>query len=119
MEERTYQMKDLMEKFEITRDTIKYYEKKGLINSQRNKSGYRQYTEVEAHKIRNIQDLKAMGFTLEECELLFSNNASEEQGKVFDAVEKKLKTEIERLEQQLDRIQNYKERGIEDEQCTD
>ena len=31
MEDKYYQMKDVMDKFMISRDMIKYYEKKGLI----------------------------------------------------------------------------------------
>ena len=39
MEDKYYQMKDVMDKFMISRDMIKYYEKKGLIFPKRNDAG--------------------------------------------------------------------------------
>ena len=77
MENQLYQMKDLMEKFGVTRDTIKYYEKKGLVKPIRNVSGYRLYDETQVQKLKMIMDLKNMGFSLEKVETQLSGEQNE------------------------------------------
>lgn len=108
MKERLYQMKDLIERFGVSRDTIKYYEQKSLINPIRNKSGYRQYTETDVQKIRKIQELKGMGFTLEECRVLFLADCEGEVSDIVEAVERKIEKEIGELSQKLQSLQLYK-----------
>ena len=109
MEKRLYQMKDLIEQFGLTRDTIKYYEKRGLITPERSKAKYRIYSEEDVKRIQHISELKKMGFTLEECKQLLSNDEAEEVEKVLQSVEEKLRNEIEILNQQLKSLQKYKD----------
>ena len=102
-------MKDLIEQFGLTRDTIKYYEKRGLITPERSKSKYRIYSEEDVKRIQHISELKNMGFALEECKQLLSNDEAEEVEKVLQSVEEKLRNEIEILNQQLKSLQKYKD----------
>ena len=109
MEKRLYQMKDLIEQFGLTRDTIKYYEKKGLITPERSKSKYRIYTEDDVNSIRRILELKEMGVTLEECKSILADEQLGETKQILQSVEEKLRNEIETLNQQLKSLQKYKE----------
>jgi MerR family mercuric resistance operon transcriptional regulator len=48
-------------------ETIRFYERKGLVTEPaRRASGYRQYDQDMAHRIRFIRHAKALGFTLRE-----------------------------------------------------
>ena len=109
MEKRLYQMKDLIEQFGLTRDTIKYYEKRGLITPARSKSKYRIYTEEDVKKIQYIFKLKNMGLDLEECKQLLSGDESEDVERILQSVEQKLRNEIEILNRQLKSLQKYKD----------
>ena len=51
----------------IGRETIRFYEKEGLIEEPpRTESGYRQYSENAVARIRFIRRAKALGFSLKE-----------------------------------------------------
>lgn len=57
---------------EMTVETIRFYEKQGLITPpERNASGYRQYPEETVKRLKFIRHAKEVGFTLNEiAELL-------------------------------------------------
>lgn len=62
---------ELAEKTWISRDTIRFYEKKWLINSStwnESSNSYRDYHEDNITNIKQIQFMKKLGFTLAECE---------------------------------------------------
>lgn len=60
---------ELVERSGLTKDTIRFYEKKGLINldrKSRRENNYKEYSEQVLEKLMLIQKLKNMGFTLNE-----------------------------------------------------
>lgn len=62
---------ELVERSGLTKDTIRFYEKKGLINLDRNsrrENNYKEYSEQVLEKLMLIQKLKNMGFTLNEID---------------------------------------------------
>lgn len=52
----------------ISRDTLRYYEKRGLLRARRSENGYRDYPEEAADWLRYIRMAQALGFTLQEIE---------------------------------------------------
>jgi MerR family copper efflux transcriptional regulator len=59
----------------ISTDTLRHYEKKGLLRPKRSTNGYREYSEDALERVRMIQQALAVGFTLDELTAVF---------KVFD-----------------------------------
>ena len=62
---------ELVERSGLTKDTIRFYEKKGLINldrKSRRENNYKEYSEQVLEKLMLIQKLKNMGFTLNEID---------------------------------------------------
>jgi DNA-binding transcriptional MerR regulator len=62
---------ELVERSGLTKDTIRFYEKKGLINldrKSRRENNYKEYPEQVFEKLMLIRKLKDMGFTLNEID---------------------------------------------------
>jgi DNA-binding transcriptional MerR regulator len=62
---------ELVERSGLTKDTIRFYEKKGLINldrKNRRDNNYKEYPEQVLDKLMLIRKLKDLGFTLNEID---------------------------------------------------
>jgi DNA-binding transcriptional MerR regulator len=59
----------------MSTDTLRHYERKGVLHSQRAGNGYREYPEDALERVRMVRHGLAMGFTLDELSSIF---------KVFD-----------------------------------
>lgn len=62
-----YQISELAKQVDLSRSTLLYYEKLGLIQGHRLENGYRAYSETDLQRLRLIQQFQAAGLTLEEC----------------------------------------------------
>ena len=68
-----YQIGELAKLNQVKTDTLRYYEKQGLLlPSFRSESGYRIYTKKDAQRLRFIIRAKKVGFTLFEISELLS-----------------------------------------------
>lgn len=64
---------DLANAVSVSRDTLRYYEKQGLLTpSLRNSSGYRLYTKDDIQRIGFVLAAKEVGFTLKEIQQLLN-----------------------------------------------
>ena len=62
---------ELVERTRLTKDTIRFYEKRGLIaldRKSRRENNYKEYPEQVLEKLMVIRKLKDMGFTLNEID---------------------------------------------------
>jgi DNA-binding transcriptional MerR regulator len=59
----------------VSTDTLRHYERKGVLRSERSTNGYREYPENALERVRMIRQALAVGFTLDELSTIF---------KVFD-----------------------------------
>lgn len=62
-----YKISELAAQVGLSRTTLLYYEKLGLITGKRLSNGYRVYNDYDAQRLRLIQQLHAGGLTLKEC----------------------------------------------------
>lgn len=60
---------------DVSTDTLRHYEAKGLLQPKRSTNGYREYSQDALQRVRMIQQALAVGFTLNELTAIF---------KVFD-----------------------------------
>ncbi|KXF83377.1 MerR family transcriptional regulator [Enterovibrio coralii] len=63
-----YRISELGELVGLSRTTLLYYEKLGLIQGERLGNGYRTYSERDLQRLRLILQLQAGGLTLKECQ---------------------------------------------------
>ncbi|MGS0681300.1 MerR family transcriptional regulator [Shewanella sp. 125m-7] len=62
-----YRISELALKVGLSRSTLLYYEKLGLISAKRQANGYRSYSEQDIQRLKLLQQLQAGGLTLKEC----------------------------------------------------
>jgi DNA-binding transcriptional MerR regulator len=66
----------------LSRDALRFYEKRGLLTAQRSSNGYRSYPAEAADWLRYVRTAQSLGFTLAEIEadlpLLATGPASSE-----------------------------------------
>lgn len=57
---------EVSEKFNISKDTLRYYERIGLIpRTNRNKSGIREYTEEDCRWVEHVKCMRGIGIPVE------------------------------------------------------
>jgi len=62
-----YRISELAEKVGLSRSTLLYYEKLGLLQGIRHTNGYRLYSDKDVQQLHLLQQLQAGGLTLKEC----------------------------------------------------
>ena len=99
---------------DVTPDTIRYYEKQGMMDhGKRTEGGYRLYSEQDLQRLRFIRYPKQLGFTLETIAELLSirvdpeHHTCKESKAIVDSrlhdVESKI-TELKRMRESLKRL---------------
>ena len=53
----------------LSRDTLRFYEKRGLLRAQRGSNGYRDYPAESVQWLGYLRLAQSLGFTLAECPL--------------------------------------------------
>lgn len=101
---------ELAERSGFSRDTIRYYEKRGLLDGRehrRQANNYRDYSEQALRRLLCIGQLKEHGFTLGEIrgflELQESIDACE-------GVPEQLQEKLDRVERQIEQLQLFRQR---------
>ncbi|MBY5923135.1 Zn(2+)-responsive transcriptional regulator [Ferrimonas balearica] len=104
-----YRIGELAQRFEIKTDTLRYYEKHGLLSpSGRSDSGYRLYNDEDEVKLRFILRAKAVGFSLAQIQELLVIDASRAKWACQDVkgiVEKK----VVELEQKIAELTQFRD----------
>ena len=75
----------------VSIDTVRYYEKSGLLSPQsRLASGYRRYGEEQVSRLRFIRRAQELGFTLRDIRELLGISKQRDIGRLKRAAERKL-----------------------------
>ena len=100
----------------VSRDTLRFYEKHGLITpSARNAAGYRLYSDADVHRISFIISAKEVGFTLNEIHQLLKLEVTKDEKSCQDvkqfvddkiAVVNQRLAEIKRIKKSLQTLSN-------------
>ncbi len=94
-------------KLGINIETIRYYERRGLIKAPpRKESGYRQYPAETVKRIQFIRHAKELGFSLKEIAELLSLRI--EQGVTCGDVKKRAEAKIADIEERIFNLQKMK-----------
>ncbi|WP_394246801.1 MerR family transcriptional regulator [Vibrio profundi] len=94
-----YRISELAALVGLSRSTLLYYGKLGLITAKRQSNGYRTYSERDLQRVRLLQRLQAGGLTLKECQACL--DAKVDRQLLLNRLEK-LDDEIEQKQQSRD-----------------
>lgn len=73
MNSHVYQTSELAKKADVNKETIRFYEKKGLLSDPvRTNGGYRQYSQEDLERLIFIMNAKGLGFSLSEIKELLA-----------------------------------------------
>ena len=105
---------ELAQKTSLSRHTIRFYEKMGLIEipeKSRRDNNYKEYTEETLRQIEAIRQIKSQGFTLKEAKgilyLLKTDTLDVERGRKY------INHKIRLIERQIDELKRAKESLLE------
>lgn len=100
---------ELSEKAGLSRDTIRFYEKQGLIavgRKERRFNNYKEYSTITLQRLQQIKRIKGFGFTLKETaeflDMIQSNQAS------CGNVSEKIVEKVALIEQKIIQLQEIK-----------
>ena len=94
----------------VTVETVRFYEKKGLIETPlRSESGYRQYPQETTKRVRFIQHAKEVGFTLKEIDELLTMRRA--PGTSCTDIKLRATQKIEAIDQKIRDLQSYVRRS--------
>lgn len=102
-------LKEIAEKYQISRKTLRYYDEINLLKAIRKENSYRYYDDILERKLKYILVMKKGGFSLEEMKKIFELNDSsdkEDSGviKMLSDKQKSILQEIKALEGIIDLI---------------
>ncbi|MEZ9858221.1 MerR family transcriptional regulator [Vibrio splendidus] len=98
-------IKQFCEQLEVSRTTVLYYERKGLITpAARTPNGYRQYGERELERFSAILAYRSYGIPVNEIESLLHQSQDEDRDTVLRQQFAALDLEIQKLRQQQQSI---------------
>ena len=106
-------IQEVANNFSLSKDTLRYYEKEGLIDPvKKNKSGIREYTEEDLKRIEFIKCMRSSGLSIEVLKKyveLFNKGKStvKERKDLLIGQREKLLEKQEDIKKTLDRL-NYK-----------
>ncbi|MDA7589843.1 MerR family transcriptional regulator, partial [Porticoccaceae bacterium] len=93
----------------VSRDTLRFYEKHGLIiPNQRTESGYRLYSNIDVERISFIVSAKEVGFTLNEIHQLLELEVTKDKKSCQD-VKEFVDNKITIVNQRLSEIKKVKQ----------
>jgi MerR family transcriptional regulator, copper efflux regulator len=100
---------ELAKKSSLPIDTIRFYEKKGLLDVgliQRRNNNYREYTEDSLERLRLIQRAKRLGFTLIEIQEWIEDLESNQL--TVDQKQGILGQKLEQIEERMNELKEMK-----------
>ena len=105
-------IKEVSEKFNISEDTLRYYEKEGLIHDVPRKSGKRDYGQKELDNIEFIVCMRGAGLSIEVLKeyiklIAKGEETAEERRNLLIEERKKLKQKLDDMNKAYERL-NYK-----------
>jgi MerR family mercuric resistance operon transcriptional regulator len=91
-------------------ETIRFYQRRGLLETPTRDSGIRRYGPQDVRRLRFIKQAQAAGFTLEEIKELLDLDAGEDRGRARELARRRIEaldakiSELQRARDALERL---------------
>lgn len=97
-----YRIGEVADFFGLTKEGVRYYEKKGIIRPTREEqTGYRYYEREEITRLKQIRFYQSMGFSIEESQAMIAETA-------YDQVERRIEDKLAELSKRENEIASMK-----------
>ncbi|CAM3573534.1 HTH-type transcriptional regulator ZntR [Vibrio aerogenes CECT 7868] len=101
---------ELAKRTGVTSETIRYYEKQGLLQAERDKNGYRLFDAHSVERLRFIQRAQNIGFSLKEIaelltlEIARDQHTCEEVKAITEAKQSEIRQKIQELQRMYEAL---------------
>ncbi|MCF6303043.1 MAG: Cu(I)-responsive transcriptional regulator [Devosiaceae bacterium] len=95
------------EKAGLRAKTIRYYEEIELVTPERSANGYRNYSQIDVHKLQFIQRARSLGFSVDECRQLLA--LYEDKSRASADVRALARTKLKEVERKLVELHEIQE----------
>lgn len=104
-----YYIGELVKDLNINKETIRYYEKIGLLSEpKKDVNGYRLYSRQDVDTIKFILIVKEFGFSLKEIGALLSMLYNDIIGKDVEGIKKVVEGKISEINRKMEELENTK-----------
>lgn len=108
-----HRISDVAEQCAISTRTLRYYEERGLLASERLPNGRRAYTDAHVAQLKTIVRLKRCGLSLDEIEQILTTEDPEERNRrahwLVSLGARRLISQIAELEANLEEAKAYQQ----------
>lgn len=101
-----YSVKDICNEYEITRKTLFYYDKTGLLKptERKGKQQFKYYDDQSIERLKTIISYREAGLNIMETKQLLDSDNKEEKLSILEKAMKRLKSEKERKENEIKKL---------------
>jgi MerR family Zn(II)-responsive transcriptional regulator of zntA len=104
-----YYIGELVKALKINKETIRYYEKIGLLSQpKKDCNGYRVYSKEDKEKIEMIIIFKNFGFSLKEISIIFSKIYNDILGQDVDSIKNIVEYKIKEVDDKIHELEKTK-----------
>lgn len=96
-----YKIGEISKLYGIGTDSLRYYERLGILKPHRDSNGYRMYSVHNIHKLNILRELRTIGFSLEEIKEHLTDYDLEKTLRLFQK-------EIDTVEERIEELQQLK-----------
>lgn len=100
-----YTIGEMAKLYHVSTDTLRYYEKEGLLIPKRSKNGYRVYTLFDTWKLNVISMMKRLGVSLGEIKSFLDQRSVDREKELLKEEAMYIKEQMASLQEQLHHIE--------------
>lgn len=112
-----YSIGEVSDRLGISRDALRFYEKKGIIQPKKEKNGYRTYTYDDIHKLSSIIFYRRLNFSLEDIYRILYHSSLPAYSTMIQEKIVQEKLEVEKHQQSLIHLTHLKQLSKNVELC--
>ncbi len=112
-----YSIGEVSDRLGISRDALRFYEKKGIIHPKKEKNGYRTYTYDDIHKLSSIIFYRRLNFSLEDIDRILYHSSLPAYSTMIQEKIAEEKLEVEKHQQSLIHLTHLKQLSKNVELC--
>lgn len=101
------QINEVIQKVDLTKRAIKYYEEQGLLSVNKDKNGYRNYSEEDVKTLKEISVYRKLGISIKDIKVLL--NTKDKQ--LLENIYKEKLSKIKENQKEIDSLRKFIDNG--------